>query len=102
MGIENRFHQEMLRIYRETAKFGYYPRYFLQMVGDLGGVYAAKRLLSSRDLQSGFERLWTEGRLDLSVEALVLEEPWTSLFTDEELTEARSRLKDLGYELGRG
>ncbi len=100
MGIERRFHQEMLRIYREAAEFGYYPSYFLQMVIDQGGVSAAKQLLNSNKPQSGFARLWEEGRLDLSVEALVLQEPWASLFTDSELTEARIRLEALGYDPG--
>ncbi len=98
MGLEDGFHQEMLRIYREAAEFGYHPSYFLQMVIDQGGVSAAKQLLISSKPQSGFARLWEEDRLDLSVEALVLQEPWTSLFTDDELTEARRRLEALGYD----
>ena len=30
MDLEERFQEEMLRIYREATKFGYYPTYFLQ------------------------------------------------------------------------
>ncbi len=97
MELEDRFHQEMLRIHREAAEFDYHPSYFLQMVVSQGGVSAAKQLLSSSNPQSGFTRLWEEGRLDLSVEAIVVQEPWASLFTDGELTEARNRLEDLGY-----
>ena len=101
MDIERRFHQEMVRIYREATEFGYYPNYFLRMVVDQGGLAAAKQLLSSGDPSSGFVRLWQEQRLDLSVEALVLREPWSALFTDAELTEARRRLEELGYDPGR-
>ena len=38
--LERRFHNEMLEIYREAAKLGYRPSYFLQMVGERGGSIA--------------------------------------------------------------
>ena len=98
MTTDERFHVEMVRIYREATEFGYYPKYFLRMVVEQGGLSAAKRLLGDSNPSSGFVRLWEEGRLDLSVEALVLLEPWSSLFTEAELTEARHRLDDLGYD----
>ena len=100
MDIERRFHEEMVGIYREATEFGYYPNYFIQMVVDQGGLSAAKQLLNSSTPASGFVGLWEEQRLDLSVEALAVREPWSALFTDVELTEARRRLEDLGYDLG--
>ena len=99
MDLENQFHQEMLRIYREATRFEYYPRYFLRMVNERGGLAAAKQLLAGEP-SSGFTRLWEEQRLDLSVEAVVLREPWSALFTDIELAEARRRLEELGYNCG--
>ena len=96
--LEARFHEALVRIYREAASFGYYPAYFLRMVVEQGGLVAAKQLLNSSEPSSGFTRLWDEGRLDLSVEAVVIQEPWRILFTDEELLEARRRLVDLGYD----
>ena len=88
----------MVRIYREATAFGYYPSYFLQMVNERGGLAAAKQLLGSSDPASGLTRLWEEQRLDISVEALVLRKPWSTLFTDAELAEASRRLEDLGYD----
>ena len=97
MGIENRFHHEMLAISDQAREFGYYPAYFLRMVMEQGGLRAAKQLLRGEEMSSGLMRLWDHGRLDVSVEALVLREPWVSLFTDEELTAARQRLEELNY-----
>ena len=97
MNLEDQFHSEMVRIYREAADFGYYANYFLRMVSEYGGLTAAKRLLNS-DPSDGFVRLWEEGRLDLSVEALAIQEPWNALFTDAELNEATKRLEDLGFD----
>jgi hypothetical protein len=72
------------------------PTYFLQMVVEHGGFETARRLLHARKVSDGFTTLWENGRLDLSVEAVVLQEPWSDLFTDEELTIAEKRLRDLG------
>lgn len=46
---------------------------------------------------TGFGRLGDLNRLDLSVEFLVLQPKWQSLFTDAERRLARSRLEDGGY-----
>ena len=100
MDLETQFHEQMLGIYDEATTFGYYPRYFLQMVNDHGGVQAAKILLGKPDPSDGFERLWDERRLDLSVEALVLREPWRGLFTLDELREAYRRLDGSDYDPG--
>ena len=96
MSLEDQFHAEMVRIYHEATEFGYYPNYFLRMVAEHGGLAAAKQLLNSGPTD-GFVRLWEEGRLDLSVEALAIQEPWDDLFTDAELNEATKRLEDLGF-----
>ena len=37
------------------------------------------------------------GRLDLSLEALVVDKRFTALFTDEEANEALNRLLDAGF-----
>ena len=102
MNLEEQFHKEMLEIYRKAAsQLGYYASYFLRMVDDQGGLRAAKQLLRTDELSDGFTRLWSENRLDLSVEALVLQETWRSLFTKEELATARHRLRESGYEINK-
>ena len=95
--IESKFHEEMLNIYKEAKKIGYNAKWFLTMVVDMGGLTAAQKLLSTDELQYGFERLWELRRLDLSVEALVLRPEFRNLFTDEELARAKKRLRAHGY-----
>jgi hypothetical protein len=51
------------------------------MHGPGGAVAAARRLLTSSDVQSGFERLIRAGRADLTVEQAVLDDRWAELFT---------------------
>ena len=97
MSQEDRFHDEMVRTGQETARDVYIPRRFIDMVNESGGLGAAKRLLNPPDVSDGFRRLWEAKRLDLTVEAVVLQDKWVSLFTLEELSTARQRLEDLGY-----
>ncbi|MBI4191528.1 MAG: hypothetical protein HY525_13445 [Betaproteobacteria bacterium] len=97
--LETAFHQEMLNVYHRAKKECRYNAIrFLEMVTDHGGLAAAKLLLASKHHPEGLTRLWEEGRLDISMEALLLKEPWCSLFSEEELRVARKRLDDLGYK----
>ena len=96
--VKAQFHQEMLNIYKEAAAFGYRPTYFLRMVNEQGGLVAARQLLTDGTVSDGFVRLWQEGRLDLSVEAVVLDPQWRDLFTSDELAVAQRRLDDAGYK----
>ena len=96
--LESAFHDEMLGVYeRAKVECRYTATRFIQMVTDHGGLAAAKMLLASPRLSEGLTRLWQERRLDISMEATVLREPWCQLFTAEELAVARKRLNELGY-----
>jgi hypothetical protein len=97
---EEKFHYRMRGIY-DTAKedCNYNATYFLQMVESMGGLAAAKQLLSADVPQYGFTKLWECGRLDLTVEALALEEEFKNLFGDEEIKTSRRRLERYGYRL---
>ena len=96
--LERQFHQKMIEIYQRAAsECDYRPIRFLQMVNERGGLVTARDLLRASQPAEGLSILWEKQRLDLSVEALVREEPWRSLFTQDEIAEADKRLKALGY-----
>ena len=59
--------------YLLSNKYGYRPTYFLRMVEEYGGVEATRRLLGSASPAEGLTRPWELKRLDLSVEASVLD-----------------------------
>ena len=99
MNLEDAFHRAMLSIYeRAKRECRYSPNLFLSMVGERGGLGAARALLRARTVSDGFTRLWELGRLDLSVEALILQDEWHPLFSDEERAIARERLREMGYQ----
>ena len=53
--------------------------------------------LTGNRISDGFNTLASKGRLDLSLEALVVDKRFTSLFSDEECNNALMRLLDAGY-----
>ena len=96
--LEIAFHERMLQVYDQAkSECGYSANRFLQMVNAEGGLQAAKKLLNSGGYSEGLTRLWEEKRLDISMEATVLQEPWSQLFTEHELSIARIKLRELGH-----
>jgi hypothetical protein len=95
--LEKRFHRAMAGIY-ETAKreLGYNVTRFLQMLSEQGGVATARHLLWSSAPSEGFTTLWSHGRLDLTVEAHVLDSEFEPLFSDADRERARERLEAYG------
>src|SRR5262249_2933771 len=92
------FERAMKSIYvRAKTEAGYNAAFFLDMLSSLGGLGTAHRLLATSEGSSGFTALYERGRLDLTVEALVLQPQFADLFSDYELEIARQRLRDLGY-----
>ena len=57
----------------------------------------AHRALSGNRISDGFHQLAEKRRLDLSLEALVVDKRFTGLFSDEEANNALMRLLDAGY-----
>ena len=99
--LEADFMREMLKVYDNAlAQCGYRATRFRQMVLEHRGVGAAKALLVGDHIASGLVELWQCGRLGITMEALVLQPQWQSLFTAEELEVARDRLERLGYLQG--
>ena len=93
--LEQQFHDAMLHIYEaaKQLKPPYHATRFLRLVNERRGKQAADYLLATAEVSEGFTELFLRGRrLDLSVEYLVLSEPWHQLFSPEQLEVARERL----------
>jgi hypothetical protein len=101
VSIADQFNNEMLNIYRRAkTEANYTARIFLDMVVSRGGLETARALINAGRPSPGYTNLYERGHLDLTVEALVVENPrWHSLFTEVELKKARKRLSDFGYRL---
>lgn len=98
--LESRFNTAMMAIFHRALKeANYRAARFHQMLCDHGGIETAQLLLHSSNVSEGYTALWERKRLDLTVEALILQAEWHELFTDEERAKAKQRLMDYGYPL---
>jgi hypothetical protein len=97
--IEDQFTGAMFTIYRRAKSEAHYQaNIFLDMLNAKGGLTTARILINSPEESTGYTELYLGKRLDLTVEATVVEEErWHNLFTQEELDRARRRLERHGY-----
>ena len=97
-GLEARFDDAMMGVYQRALKECHYnASRFLQMLYAHRGLETARILLHAPTVSEGYVALWERGRLDLTVEALMLSTEWHALFTDAEREIARKRLAEYGY-----
>lgn len=78
----------------QSRQIGCNPSVFVDMVRDLGPVEACIRMIINPMLGQDLLRLKQAGRLDLTVEALVLRDRFKCLFDQTVLDKARQRLVD--------
>ncbi|MCL2007895.1 MAG: hypothetical protein FWG77_07385 [Treponema sp.] len=76
----------------------YKPTVFINMINDHGEVEAVRRLINNPQASYGFEKLWRMNALHLSLEAIILEEEWIELFSEDERVRARRKLNQCGYK----
>jgi hypothetical protein len=93
------FDDAMHGIYHRALKeAGYKASIFLDMLHSDRGVGTARRLLHTSHVSTGYTALWERKRLDLTVEAVIRDNPrWHPLFTPEELAICRKRLVEYGF-----
>ncbi len=93
------FDKAMYHIYqRALSETNYNAKRFLQMLHEHRGLETARILLHSASVSEGYEALWERQRLDLTVEAVIHDNPkWHPLFTQDELAICTKRLRDYEY-----
>jgi len=88
---------ELLQIGEATKEFNYIPSRYLQDVANSDPAELVLRYVLAKEMTDGFERLWREGRLDLTVENLA----WRhrTMFPSKVGREARERLAAAGFDV---
>jgi len=96
-----KFDEAMFEIYRRAkSEAKYNATIFLQMITENGGVATAKTLINAPKPSDEYTALYLKGRLDLTVEAMVVENKrWHELFTTDELWKAKDRLVAYRHEI---
>ena len=91
------FHEAMLAICRRTFAevplLGYTAGPLGAEIREYGGLETAKKCLHSEKLGAGFVALYAVNRLDLTLEALIYDNPtWHALFSEDELAICAARV----------
>ena len=97
--LKERFNLAMWNIYKRAKYEAKYnaTRYF-QMLDENGGLETAHILINASTVSDGYTALWERKRLDLTVEALIFDNPeYHELFTEDELRIVKKRLIDYQY-----
>jgi hypothetical protein len=99
--LPDQFDEEMLRIYqRAQSEAKYNATLFLHMLHEHGGLETARILLHKEKVSDGYTALYLRGRLDLTVEAVIWDNPkWHQLFTEKELAICAKRLEEYHYKV---
>ncbi len=96
--LSDQLRSDLFDACKECIELGYHPSLFLKMmVSDKDVVRVARKLVMREEPTDGFTRLWEMKRLDLSVEAHVIQEKYKSLFTEDEIQFCKDRLEEYEY-----
>jgi len=102
MNLEDQLTAALTEGYQRSGdEVGYWGTRFIQAVRRNGGLATAKRMLKPRNAgqRKGLDALLEANRPDLTLEAIVLQQAFRSLFSDGELAVAAERLGEYGKTL---
>jgi 5-methylcytosine-specific restriction protein A len=102
MALEQELTDALVDVYQLAGKkTGYWGHRFLQAVRRNGGLATAQRMLRPRNQQQrkGLDALLEAGHPELTVEAVLLQDRFRSLFTESELQVAADRLGEYAKRL---
>jgi hypothetical protein len=88
---------ELHRLYLECGKLGYWARRWYQLFTPgcknyVGGIRTVRKTLDTGGRSFGMSKVREMNRLDLTVEALVLDSKWKHFFDDSDRAKARRNL----------
>jgi predicted RNA polymerase sigma factor len=98
MSLEDEFESACMNAIDACERLSppYRPTAWRSMIVRHGAVEAARRLVVSGDIQSGFERLVRAGRAELTIEWAVTDPYWQPLFDPQYRDAAQWRLSQAG------
>ncbi len=99
MSLEEQFGAKLRASISVCHELGYRPTRFTNMLDSIGARATAARLVVNGDMQTGFKELVDRGRPELTMESIMLQPEFASLFKPAELEAARWRLKQAGVHL---
>lgn len=93
--LGDRFEGRLRDAIRLSIELGYVPTVIIQMLDNHGWEETVDRLIPSGEIQIGPRRMAELGRLDLTIESIMLESEFRPLFPPRHLEAAQWRLDQL-------
>jgi hypothetical protein len=90
--LEREFSERVHDAIRLSHDLGYHPNRFEQMLNEQGALTLSRKLIKSGELQDGLKALAKLRRKDLSMESIMLDPKFRSLFSVAEIQAAEWRL----------
>lgn len=98
MTLEKKFDEELIRKCDIAEKeYGCKLTRFLQNVNKFGGVKTAKEIIRKGRVSDEFDKLQQAKRIDLTMEAIIIDKKYGELFTDDEVNSCYDLLCEYGY-----
>jgi hypothetical protein len=98
VSVEDQFGAKLRASIEVCHELGYHPTRFTQMLDSIGARATAAKLVVNGDMQTGFKELVGRGRPELTMESIMLQPEFVSLFKPAELAAARWRLEQAGVQ----
>ena len=97
--LQNKFNEEVFKSIEKMKKEVYVPTRFIKMLHQFknDAVEVAQRVVA-KNATIGIEKLYEKGRLDLSMEALIIKPEYKELFSSQVINICTRKLKQLGYK----
>ena len=96
--LKKSFHQDIINLYKMINKIvKYKPTRLMDFINKYGGYEAAVKYITTESNVQDFAVLWECERLDLSVEALITNEKYRSIFSEDVLAYCDRKLKEYSY-----
>ncbi|OON92967.1 MAG: hypothetical protein ATN31_07415 [Candidatus Epulonipiscioides saccharophilum] len=93
------FSKEMLSLYKKiNSQVKYRAQNMLKYINEYGGYQAALKYIYAPSYTNDFSALWEAGRLDLSIEVLLLNPKYDSIVPDSAKDFCKKRLDEYNYK----
>ena len=98
MSLENTFEKELIKKCEIAEKeCGCTQKRILLNIEKFGALITVQEILRKGRVSDGFDKLQKANRLDLTMEALIIDNKYNELFTDEEVNACHELLCEYGY-----
>lgn len=97
--LKNKFNAEVMESIKQIKKEIYTPTRFIRMLYQYNNnAVEVVKTLVAKDSTIGIEKLYQKGKLELSIEALVIKPEYKELFPIEIVNICSRKLEKLGYK----